>query len=248
MQDTLVWTDTNENRYQKARIIMRVTVGSDVYDVDITKSCEIWTDVCGFTISGEKELDIFNPTEDYKYLGWFPYRNRDGVPAALQETNYLTLLHNALRMDGTYRLELHFSGTIEDDKAVQATLAKQAGRAMPLLSTLIRREPQFQKVRTEDDLSGTEDTRDDSALVTAFATKLRDSGEDELGMGSITVPYLTRDYRTLLSVTGTTQRVIDFDVDAGGNLNYPLIVGITWRFGDTEATELKLDSNLLETL
>jgi len=249
MGPTLVWANGNEVGYEPASIILRVNTGGVDYDEDITPWCQQWKDCCGFTIIGPGDKDIFNlDDEGNPFSGWCPfegYEKASTLPAPLRDCNYLTLLHNTLRNDGTYKMELFYRGTIEDDKAVQYTSAKQASRAMPLLSEQVAHVPQFRKFVVGDDLAGTEDTRDDTAAITAYAGKLRDSGEDELGMGSLLIPYLTKTYRPLLGVTGTTQRTIDFDVDAGANINYPLIRGITWTFGHTAVTELKLDSNML---
>ena len=252
---TLVWQDDDRKQYQPAHVLLSVTVGSDVYAVDITDWCDIWKDCAGFTIVGTSAwgkggpTDIFE-TKDGKSIDecWCPFRNyavNSGIPDALRDTYYLTLLHNAIRAGGDYRLELSLCGTIEDDKCVQATTTKQAGRTMPLLSRRVVRVEQFKKVRTEDDLPGTEDTRDDSSLVSAYAAALRNALEDEMGHGSITIPFLTKDYRTLVGVTATTGRAIDFDVDGGAEVNYPLVRSVTWTFGMSQATELTLDSNLL---
>ena len=250
----LVWADDNKTTYKPAYVHLWVIVGSNTYAVDITGACEIWTDRAGLTIRGGAGGDLFEIDDQGGFgASWCPFATDagdSGIPQALQETSYMTLLHNALRSGGTYRLGLTLAGTIEDDKCLRATASKQSSRAMPLLSTRVVRLEQFKKVSTSDDLPGTEDTRDDSAMLSAYATVLRNSGEDELGMGALTIPFVTRTLggqtlRPLLGVTGTTGRVIDFDVDGGDEVNYPLIRSVTVTFGDSQVTELTLDSNLL---
>ena len=247
-----VWTDNNKTTYQPARVVMWQVVGSVTCEVDITRYCDIWQDRAGFTIlGGSRTKDLFDVADDGMTGNpWCPFEECPDAPTALRETSYLTLLHNAIRGAGTYKLGLSLHGSVEDDTAVKATSPKQAGRAMPLLSKRVVRMPRFRKLVTSDDMAGTEDTRDDTALCSAQAALLRNTGEDELGMGSIMLPFVARTLagetlRPLLGVTGTTGRVIDFDVDGGADINYPLIRSVIVTFGNAQVTELTLDSNLL---
>lgn len=250
----LVWQDENLNRYRRAVVELVVAVGSDEYIVDITNVTDIWRDAAGFTIRGGSAGDLFQKSDQgIISKPWFPfagYVKESTIPAALRKTSYLTLLHNTLRESGTYKLELRIGGTIEDDTAVQSTSAKQAAQAMPLLSKRVVRNRQYRKVRTENELPGTEDTRDNTDLCKRDALVYRDTGEDEMGIGSITIPFSTRTLggetlRPLIGVTGTTGRVIDFDVDGGNDAYFPLIRQVVNTFGEGQITELTLDSNLL---
>ena len=247
----LVWDDANQTIYRKPQIVLRIEAGSSNYDADISKYCDVWTDRAGITINGGLKGDFIEYDDD-GLVGevWCPFAGHTSAPTALQETSYLTLLHNAIRGAGTYRLHILVRGSIEDDTCVKSTATKQASRAMPLLAQHVVRMGQFRKVRTADDLDGTEDTRDDSTACAAYATALRNAMEDELGIGSIMVPFVTRTLdgqalRPLIGVTGTTGRVIGFDVDGGAEVNYPLIRSVVTTFGNTQVTELVLDSNLL---
>lgn len=203
----------------------------------------VWDDFCGFTIT----------EEFWSYSNGVPWRpfaeSTDALcPDALREETYLQLLLNTLTNAETgYKIELRLCGTIEDDVCVSAISSRSAGSPWPLLADRTVRDAERFKLREVDDgLGGSTDTVDDTTAAMSLAVQIRDAEEDQLGHGSIILPFVTCAYKPGDGVPATAGRVIDLSVD-GGAMNYqPVIRQVRWTFGEgPQMTELVLDSILV---
>lgn len=252
---TLVYTDATFTDVRNAQVIL--TAGGE--SVDITGQTYIWSHCAGITIRGTASAaqkdDMKNtvpgvPDSLFDYsMGqtwyWCPFLKSLTASQALKGTSYLTLLHNTIRNAGT-TMTITVTGTIEDDEHLKAISPKQAGSSWPLVSRKIVRVPAFKEYRVKDSIGGTTYVPDDSEPVaTTYARRVRDAAEDELGHGSITIPFLTRAYAPGVGISRTAGRRVALHVD-GGDRNYsPVVRAVSFQLGEPPSTEILLDSPLL---
>lgn len=213
-------------------------VGDDESWIDAPAG--IWNDRAGFTIATSL---LGGNVGDGQ---WYPYAGHRQFPPAYRNLHYLTLLHNALRDAGTYKLRLRLIGSIECDRAVRGLAPRRIDSAWPFRAARAVRLPaRFRWQEVQDTLvSGAETAGiDDAAAAAQYAERLRDTAEDCRGHGSILLRYLTRSYVVGDSVGATSGRVVDLHVDGGRGRYQPVVTGVVWHFEqDANKTELMLDS------
>ena len=213
-------------------------VGDDASWIDVP--AEIWNDRAGFTIS--TALLAGNGGDGQ----WYPYAGHRQFSAEYRGLHYLTLLHNALRDDGTHKLRLRLIGSIECDQAVRGLAPRRTASAWPFRSARAVRLPSrftWRQVQDALDTSAETDTTDDALAATALAERLRDAGEDCRPAGSILLRYLTRSYALGDGIGATSGRVVDLTVDGGAGSFAPIVSKVVWHFeSEGNKTELVLDS------
>jgi len=246
---TLAYDDDAQAKTHPAKVILSVSTPEGTKSVDITEYCEVWEDRAGFTIT--RQLCEVGPTISPSV--WRPFeavlKDSDDVDLGsgvmLGDISYLTLLHNTIRGSGT-GMTLRLVGTIDDDKCVEGVSHRMAASSWPLLAKKAVRIPTLRK-RSEiyeiDDT--TADETDDTVQATLLARQIRDAAEDELGHGSLMIPFLTRVYSPGVGIPNTKGRKVHLNTDGGGRLSCPVVHSVAFRFEQTNTTEIRLDSPLI---
>lgn len=238
---------TYDSAGEKVRLLPRKVqlgiVGDDDSWIDI--SAEIWNDRAGFTIS----LPLLaGNTGDGQWYPYAPYKQYSGD---YRNLHYLTLLHNALRNAGDYKLRLRLIGSAECDQSVKGVAPHRQVSAWPFRAQKVLRLGGRFKWRKIEETPFAGDANyssvDDSAEAEAYAQRLRDVAEDCNGRGSLLLRYLTRSYCPGDGIAATSERVVDLHVDGGQRQYAPLVVGVTWDFDKgANKTELLLDRTALK--
>ncbi len=205
----------------------------------------ILRDRAGFTITARR-LDLF-----------YPYRN---APTALAgkyaagagSYSFATLLYNTLRTGGgptDYKLRFRLIGTIAADDAVKATAALPASSAWPIAASKTIFLPQRFRSSSLGGASNPDtlplSTADDTTAASDCVWDILNASLDAMGHGSIILRSLTRAYRPGMAFSRTRGRGVDLAVGPDGGMTG--VVSVRWIFeGESNKTELLLDSNLLE--
>ena len=201
---------------------------------------EIWNDRAGFTIA--TSLLGSNAGDGQ----WYPYAGHGQFSAAYRNVHYLTLLYNALRGAGTYRLRLRLIGSIECDRAVKGLAPRRSASAWPFRAARgVHLPARFRWREVADTLVTGAETAgvNDSAAAADYAERLRETAEDCRARGSILLRYLTRSYVVGDSIGATSGRTVDLHVDGGAGRYEPVVMQVVWHFEqDANKTELVLDS------
>ena len=236
-------TFTYDSDGQKVRLHPRKVqlgiVGDDNSWID--SPAEIWNDRAGFTIS--TPLLAGNAGDGQ----WYPYAAHKQYSDTYRNLHYLTLLHNALRDGGDYKLRLRLIGSIECDRAVLGEAPKRLQSAWPFRAQKVLRLGSRFKWREIQDtpFSGESQSNciDDTSYATTYAEQIRDTEEDCTAQGKAVLRYLTRSYVPGDGIGGTAGRSVDLHIDGGQRLYAPVVIGIVWDFEDgANKTELLLDN------
>ena len=212
-------------------------VGDDSAWIDV--SAEIWNDRAGLTLS--VPLLASNSGEGQ----WYPYAPYSQHSAAYRSLHYLTLLHNALRNDGTYKLRLRLIGSIECDRAVTGAAARRVAGAWPFRAEkVLRMGGRFAWREVLDSAYSSSEpssTVDDSNAAQLYAEQVRDASDSALARGHVVLRQLTRSYVPGDGIGATAGRVVDLSLDGSGGGQAPVILGVVWNFeNDANKTRLLL--------
>jgi len=203
----------------------------------------IWSDRAGFTIDHPR-IHLWRPYHDAA----------DALKNDYGHYTYLTLLNHALR--GTSpRIRLRLFGSVECDRAVVGQAPRGGSSSWPLSThRVVRADDRFRWRDVLDQpldaslpttVTDYESTRES---IGAYARRIRDSAEDALVHGSITLRYLARPQRYPVGtgLAGTAGRNISLQA-AATSAYVPLIAGVNWDFAEgVNKTELLLDTPLLQ--
>jgi len=238
----LEYKDATKTAKKPATVTL--TVGSAV--VDITGQVRIWPDKAGFTITAPF---LTLSEEDGDVKEWMPFAKCQDAGDELRATGFLTLLHRLLHTDyeGT-TMTIAIYGTIQDDRCVRGHSARASKGSWPMLAHRVVRDPNYQKrtVHAYREIGASYDGADNSVQAALHALKVRDALEDEMGHGSIMIPFLTRAYPPGVGIPETRGRVVSFYVDGGRRLSCPTVRAVKFTFGQANTTELLLDSRVLQ--
>lgn len=223
----------------------RVEIGIDgVDDSWIGVPCaRVWSDRAGFTIDHPR-IHLWRPYHDAA----------DALRDDYGPYTYLTLLNNALR-SSTPRLRLRLIGSVECDRAIVGEAARRGNSSWPLSTRrVVRADDRFRWCEVLDQpldaslpttATDYETTRQ---AIEAYARRIRDTAEDALVHGSITLRYLAHPgrYPVGTGLAGTSGRNIS--LQSGATAAYvPLVVCVNWNFAEgINKTELLLDTPLLQ--
>ena len=213
----------------------------------------IWRDRCAFSLRTSCLIDKAGiPWRPWSGMG----KKSTGSGTGYDELTFMELLHNAItNATGKPKLLIRFVGTVAADGVVRGVGTSAAGGGAPSLwpiTTTKMVDPrsiyQFKAVHVSGQhtwTANTKDTTDDRAKATEEANAIASTSGAEMGHGSLMLRHLSRQYELGDAIPGTSGRVVNFNLDAAFNGRVPILVGITWTFGDTNKTELVLDSPML---
>jgi len=230
------------------------SAGAILEDSWLSVRANVMEDRCGFTLD-ESELSTWHPWGQMAEA-----RADDEVePAGAKyaDVHYLTLLYNTLNDNGDYRLVLRVSGTIETDYVPTASATPANPADWPFAAERLVYAPgrfRIDKVRNGGFLDADGRTRlerDDTAAldgeegspITKFASTVAESTGVAMGHGSLILRCLTREYTPGMGIVGTSDRIVNFDLDTAYS-KFPVVQGVHWQFGGSNKTELVLDSPL----
>ena len=242
LASTFTYDASGQNLRLFPRAVQLGIEGDDESWIDVP--AEIWNDRAAFTISAPLLAGNAGGGQ------WYPYAPHKQHADAYRNLHYLTLLHNALRGDGQYRLCLRLMGSIECDDAVKGAAPRRVLSAWPFRARkVLRLGKRFQWRQVEDNpFVGLVESAsvNDSDAAEDYARRVRDAREHATGHGSVMLRYLTRAYVPGDGIGGTAGRNVNLHVDGDRRNHPPVITAVVWDFDQgANKTELLLDSAAL---
>ncbi len=232
-----------------AKITMEVFVdGLEWFQIDATPFFEILKDRAGIRLTKE----FFSTSDDGKAIdAWRPFENIGNKGIVTQPTKdvkklaYLTMLNNALNETGSNELVLKVRGSMASTDAWETRATRLPNSPLHLTRSRLVRAAAFEKRTIRDGDLGVKDARDDSDKVSAIAKAIQYADDAEVGNGSIMIHHLSRSYPPGTVIAQTAGRVLKFQLDSQRKGASPVVRRVTHHFGETNVTEVLLDSPLL---
>ncbi|MCP4410909.1 MAG: hypothetical protein GY807_24850 [Gammaproteobacteria bacterium] len=221
-----------------------VTITVSGYTVDVSGQFEILKDRAGIRFKD----DLFTVDTGGKLNSWRPFNKAfsgtlTDTQETLKNTTYLELLYNTMESTGT-EMELKVVGTMESDKATKGEAARLNTSPIALDRERLVRVPAFRKYTVHDSVSSGEDTRNDSTAAGAYAKAVQYADDSSMGNASL-MCRLSQAYPPGTTIAQTAGRVINLTVDGQLSKYAPVVRRCTHHFGETNVTEVLLDSPLL---
>jgi hypothetical protein len=227
-------------RLQPRRVQLGL-VGQDESWIDVP--AEIWNHRAGFTLSADPLAGAGGGGK------WYPYATCPHCPPEWRSLHYLTLLHNALRGDGSYRLRLRLIGSVECDDAAKAVWGAD-GSPWPFragkLVRLGRRAPWRQVADGLAPDTAESLVVDPHETAEACARQVGQACAPAAGRGHVVLRHLTRACEVGEGLGGTSGRQLDFALDASDEPRTAIITRVEWTFGPDEGkTRLVVESPIV---
>ena len=217
---------------------IRLTVAG--HTIDFSEHCEVLKDRAGLRV----KTDFWKMSDKGAIELWRPFADVDGVSTEVGELSWLTILNDTIE-DSTYRMILSVVGTLEDDKCVEGERTKAAGSLLPWNARRVIRAGGFRWDRAAKPVGLTTVTADDRAYAIAMAGAIRDASDAEMGHASVMLHILSRAYPPGTVIPQTSGRAINLRVDGNRKTKSPVVRQVVYTFGETNITELLMDSPLL---
>lgn len=230
--------DTDGRRFDP-QITMSVVHDGQTFTVDATKDFDILPDRAGILL----KTDLYKIPATGIPTSWTPWAdslNIDGEKSeAMASLNYMEALYNALTSQGDDKLTITVTATMASTEVVQGTAKRKTSSPLHLTrKRLIRNE----SLQWRDGV----DSIDDSNTAKALADTIQLADDAEIGHTSILLQKVTRSYPPGTKVTGTSGRVIDLQLNSQRDSGaVPVVRKVIHTFGETNTTELDLDSPLM---
>ena len=234
--------------YPPATVTMSTTVNGEKFTIDATEWFEILPDRAGIRL----KADFFTPPSKKESIDtWCPFHEGLGDQYqastnldAVKDLSYLAMLNNALTdpPPGDSELELSVTGSLMSTNVWESSAGKVNTSPLHLPRYRLVRTGGFEKhtIRTGD-AGG----RDDTAQALAMAKAIRSADDCEAGNASLMCHTLNRTYYPGTVIPQTSGRVIKFQTDGQRKKYAPVVRRVTHHFGETNVTEVLLDSPLL---
>jgi len=165
----------------------------------------------------------------------------------VQNLNFLTLLYDSLGSDN-YDLKITVTGTMAKDSCVTGFVDRQTDSPIAIKRKKFIRNAALRKFSTNGTASGSEATTDDTAKANAIAKQIQYADDTEIGHGSLMSISLTRAYPPGTPIAQTAGRVVNFRLDSQKKQGIPIVRKVTHIFGETNVTEINIESPLLRQL
>jgi hypothetical protein len=227
---------------------MTVTTNGTTFTIDVSEHFEILTDRAGIRL----KTDVFSITKDGAAEAWRPFQQKQGstlpktaAEEALGNLPYLDMLNNALTSAGDEELVLTVTGTMAGGIAVRGESRQKTNSPLNLVRERLVRSKSLNRFSIQGAALGGEDTRDDSTKALGLANTIQFAGDSEVGHGSIVFHHLTQAYPPGTVISQTAGRPLNFRLDGQRKNSAPVVRKTTHTFGETNTTEVLLDSPLL---
>ena len=245
--DPLLARDTRTGDYKPALVTMQVTAGGATVKKDVSRHFEILKDRAGIRL----KRDVFDILDNGTLVPWRPFleKAKTGKLTAAEEAAskliYLDLLYGALNPPDSNSLVITVTGTMESDTAVKGCSTRLKSSPLHLVRQRLVRNPALQEFVISGVALGGEDTRDDTNCAFAQAKTIQYAEDCEIGHGSLMMHTLTRGYPPGTVIPQTAGRVLKFQLDGQRKNAAPVVRLVKHTFGETNVTEIMLDSPLV---
>ena len=235
--------------FQPARVEMVVTVGGDTFTIDVAKHFKVLKDRAGIRLETDMfqidkatgNITAWRPFEKMSLAGKTPTVNEK----AAINLAYLTMLNNAITESGDSELVLKVTGTLQKDENVSGFVNRLNTSPLLLDRERVVRNPSLQKNVVQGAAIGGEDTRDDSDKALAQAKAVQFADDSEIGHASIMFHHLTQAYPPGTAISQTGGRIVNLRLNGQRDGSAPVVRRTIHHFGETNITEVMLDSPLL---
>ena len=237
----LLVRDAASNAYLKPIVKFGAVSDSVYYEVDVSGDFEILKDRAGVRL----KKDFYTAHKKGRAEAWLPFENVDEAPEELRGLSYLGLLADALTGSDTYQFLITVHATIgashpfADEDAVKSTTSP-----LHLTRERVVRVPTLQKNTLKGTALGGEDTRNDINRLIAMGNVIESADDNAAGNASLML-NLTAAYPPGTVIPQTSGRVVNLAIDSQRTQYAPVVRRCTHHFGETNMTEVLLDSPLL---
>jgi len=236
------------NDFKRPVVKMIVTTNGVPFEIDVSEHFEILTDRAGIRL----RTDMFTLSDGTITGAWFPFAQKVGsteektaAEKALGNLPYLDMLNNALWGAGDEELILQVTGTMERDTAVKGEVPRVTSSPLNLTRERLVRNRSLNNWSVVGAAEGNVDTRDDSDAALAMAKAIQFADDSEIGHGSLMFHHATQAYPPGSVIAQTSGRVLNLRLDGQRKNAAPVVRRTTHHFGQTNVTEVLLDSPLL---